>query len=147
MDTQERANEQAPTISEEEAAVALESNHEKAEELLKDPDKTERFLQRTEEKLKKIPLVGNKLADVPVMISLVRSYIKKQYTDLPVGTIIAITSALIYFLSPIDLLPDSIPVLGYFDDATVIAACWKLVESDVNEYIKWREKNGKQIEF
>ena len=44
-------------------------------------------------------------------------------------------------------MPDSIPVLGYFDDAAVVAACWKLVDTDVEEYIKWREKNNKVIDI
>lgn len=79
------------------------------------------------------------------MVSLIRSYAKKEYTDVPIGTIIAILSALIYFASPIDIVPDSIPVLGYFDDAAVVAACWKLVDSDIEEYIKWRKENGKEI--
>lgn len=65
--------------------------------------------------------------------------IKKEYSDVPIGTIIAIMGALIHFVSPIDIIPDSIPVIGYFDDAAVVAACWKLVESDVEEYQKWRK--------
>ncbi len=106
----------------------------------------ERFLQRLEKKLKIIPVAGEKLAVVPIMASLIRSYWKKEYTDIPIGSIIAILSALIYFVSPIDIVPDSVPVLGYFDDAAVVAACWKMVESDVSEYQKWREKTGKVIE-
>ncbi len=134
------------TIDDETAQASLEAGYSKAEEMLKDKDKMERFLQRLEKKLKVIPIAGEKLADVPIMVSLVRSYVKKEYTDIPIGTIIAIISALIYFLSPIDLVPDSIPVLGYFDDAAVVAACWKLVDSDVTEYVKWREENGKVID-
>lgn len=129
------------------AQTTLESGYVQAEEMLKDEDKMERFLQRLEKKLKVIPLAGEKLADVPIMVSLIRSYVKKEYTDVPIGTIIAILSALIYFVSPIDIVPDSIPVLGYFDDAAVVAACWKLVDSDVEEYIKWRKENGKEIEI
>lgn len=136
----------AVTIDAETAQASLEAGYSKAEEMLKDKDKMERFLQRLEKKLKVIPIAGEKLADVPIMVSLVRSYVKKEYTDIPIGTIIAIISALIYFLSPIDLVPDSIPVLGYFDDAAVVAACWKLVDSDVTEYVKWREENGKVID-
>lgn len=68
-----------------------------------------------------------------------------EYQDAPIGTIIAILSALIYFVSPIDIVPDSIPIIGYFDDAAVVAACWGLVESDVEEYLKWRKENVKQI--
>ena len=77
---------------------------------------------------------------------MIKSYVKKEYTDVPIGTIIAVISALTYVISPIDLIPDSIPVLGYFDDAAVVAACWKLVESDIEEYTQWREKNNKVLD-
>lgn len=128
------------------ARKELERGYNKAEETLNDEDKMERFLQCLEKKLKTIPVAGDKLADVPIMASLVRSYWKKEYTDIPIGSIVAITSALIYFVSPVDFIPESIPVLGYFDDAAVVAACWSLVESDVIEYQRWREENGKLID-
>ena len=134
-------------MSEKTAKENLEKNYEKATELLKDEDQLERFLQRLEKKLKVIPYAGDKLADIPIMVSLVRNYVRKEYADVPIGTIIAIISALIYFVSPIDFVPDSIPVLGYFDDAAVVAACWKLVDTDVEEYIKLREKNNKVIDI
>lgn len=124
---------------------ALEKGYSEAERLLNDEDKMERFLQRLEKKLKTIPLAGEKLADIPIMASLLRNYIKKEYTDIPIGSVIAIVSALIYFVSPIDILPDSIPVIGYLDDAAVVAACWQLVQSDVNEYIKWRDNNDRVL--
>lgn len=136
------------TIFDEKSALEeLEKGYGKAEEILHNQDELERFLQRLEKKLKTVPLAGEKLATVPIMISLIKSYIQKQYTDIPIGTIIAIISALVYFLSPIDFVPDSIPVLGYFDDAAVVAACWKLVESDVEEYARWREVNNKVIDI
>jgi uncharacterized membrane protein YkvA (DUF1232 family) len=85
-------------------------------------------------------LIGDKLVNIPIMVSLVRSYVKKEYTDIPTGSVIAIVSALVYFLFPSDVIPDIIPGLGFLDDAAVIAFCWKLVETDVEEYIKWRDK-------
>lgn len=127
------------------AEEALKKGYKEAEKMLKDPDKVERFLQRLERKLKKIPVAGSKLACVPTMVSLIRSYVKKEYTDIPIGTIIAILSALIYFVSPIDIIPDSIPAIGYFDDAAVVAVCWNMVEDDMEEYIQWRKDNGKEI--
>ena len=54
------------------------------------------------------------MAVVPVMASLLKNYAEKEYTDIPIGTIIAIISALMDFVSPIDFVPDSIPVLGDF---------------------------------
>lgn len=134
-------------FDEQRALEELEKGYDEAEEILHDEDKLEKFLQRLEKKLKTIPVAGNKLAVVPIMASLIRNYVKKEYTDIPIGSIISIISALIYFVSPIDIIPDSIPVLGYFDDAAVVAACWKLVESDVEEYVKWRDDNGKVFDL
>lgn len=134
-------------FDEQKALEELEKGYDEAEKLLHDQDKMERFLQRLEKKLKTVPLAGNKLAVLPIMASLIRNYIKKEYTDIPIGTIISIISALIYFVSPIDIIPDSIPVLGYFDDAAVVAACWKLVESDVDEYVKWRNENNREFDL
>ena len=100
-----------------------------------------------EKKLKEIPKVGNILSNVPVLVSMVRSYIKKEYTDIPVGTIVAIISALLYFLSGLDLIPDAIPVVGFADDAAVITFCLKMVGDDVQEYIKWREATGRMLDL
>ena len=128
-------------ISEEFAKQELEKGYEKAEKLLKDPEKMDRFLERLEEKLKIIPIAGEVLSMVPAMVSLIRSYVKKEYTDIPIGTILAVISALAYLLSPVDLIPDFVPGAGYIDDAAIVAACLKLVGSDVEEYRTWREKH------
>ena len=132
-------------FDEQKAQAELEKGYEAAEKILNDHDKFERFLQRLEKKLKVIPKAGDKLAKVPIMASLIRSFVKKEYTDVPIGSIIAIISALIYFVSPIDILPDALPIVGLIDDAIVIAVCLKLVESDIDEYAGWREDNGKVI--
>lgn len=135
------------SFDEQKAQEELEKGYKSAEKLLNDQDAIERFLQRLEKKLKVIPLAGDRLADIPIMASLIKSFIKKEYRDIPIGSIIAITSALIYFVSPIDIIPDSILFLGYIDDAAVIAVCWKLVGSDVEEYVKWRKDNGKELDL
>lgn len=134
-------------MSEKQATQELEKGYKKAEDLLNEPEKLEEFLQKLERKLKVIPKVGNTLAIVPTLISLIRRYVKKEYTDVPLGTIIAIISALIYVLSPIDFVPDAIPGAGYIDDALVITACLKLIGSDVDDYQKWRKDNNKELDI
>lgn len=132
-------------MNEKQADEELKKGYDKAKELLKDTDKVEVFLQKLEKKLKVIPKVGETFAIVPTMISLIRNYIKKEYTEIPIGTIIAILSALIYIFSPVDFVPDVIPGAGYIDDALVIGACLKLVSSDVKDYEKWRKENNKLV--
>ena len=130
-------------MNEEEAKGKLEEGYDEAEELLKDRDKMEEFLQKLEKKLVEIPVAGKSLSMIPVLISLIRSYFKKEYTDIPVKSIIAIISALMYWLLPADAIPDVIPGIGYVDDASVIAFCLKLVGDDLKDYQKWREDNHK----
>lgn len=134
-------------INDNKAMEQLKKGYEKAKEMLQDHDKMEQFLQKLEQKIKKIPFAGKKLSKVPIMAALINSYFHKEYTDIPIGTITAIISALIYFLSPIDIIPDGLPFIGYADDAAVVKVCWKMVESDINKYLKWREENNRIIEF
>ena len=79
-------------------------------------------------------------------MSLVKSYVKKEYTELPVAIMISIVIALIYFLSPVDLLPDVVPVVGYLDDGAVIIGCLSFAMTDLKDYRKWRKDNGYEIE-
>lgn len=139
MDTNEMFND---SMIEEE----FSKGYDKAEEMLNDEDKMERLFQRLEKKLKKIPALGDKLAVVPQMFSLVRSYYKKEYTDVPLGSILGCISALIYFVSVLDLIPDGLPIVGLLDDAAVVVVCWNCVKSDIEDYLAWRDRNGKTIE-
>ena len=120
----------------------LEKGYKKAEKLLENKDKTEEFLQKLENKLKEIPKVGNTLSMVPILISLVRSYIRKEYKTVPLGTIIATLSALLYVFMVLDFIPDTVPGAGYIDDALVLTACLRLIRSDVEEYQKYRKEQG-----
>ena len=125
---------------EKEVEKIYEKGKKKAEKLLKDEDKVERLLQKMEKKLKVLPVVGGTFSLVPAMISLIRSYIKKEYTEVPLGTILGVLSAIIYIVSPVDLVPDFIPGGGYIDDAAILILCLKAgAEDDIKEYNNWRE--------
>lgn len=128
-------------ISDNKIKEVLFSNEEKSRKLLKNKDKLESMLSEIEVNLAKIPKIGNILADVPVLVSMVRSYIKGKYKAIPVKSIISIISALIYLISPIDIIPDFIPGVGYVDDAAVIAFVVKCVLSDIEDYRRWRDEN------
>ena len=132
-------------ITEENVSSILASHSDDAYEAIGSEDKFERLIQKLERKLELIPKIGEYLSDIICLVSLVRSYIKKEYKDVPLGVVISIVSALIYIVSPIDLVPDAIPVIGFVDDLTVLAIVLKLIHSDVEDYKLWRVVNGKEV--
>ncbi|AGA68169.1 hypothetical protein Desdi_0640 [Desulfitobacterium dichloroeliminans LMG P-21439] len=75
--------------------------------------------------------------DILLLIQIVKAYITKEYRDIPTGSIIAIFAALIYFLSPIDILFDYIPGVGYVDDMFVLGLVLKQVDSDLQNFRNW----------
>ncbi len=74
------------------------------------------------------------LKDVKVYFRMLSDVFSRRYTRVPKGTVAAIIGSLLYVLSPVDLIPDVIPVIGYLDDAAVLALCLKFVNHDVDEY-------------
>ncbi|WP_040726150.1 YkvA family protein [Thiomicrorhabdus sp. Kp2] len=76
--------------------------------------------------------------DIKLMISLITDYAKGNYKAVPWKIIAAITGAVVYFVSPIDVIPDFIPVVGYLDDALVIKLALDLAGDDLDEYARWK---------
>ena len=108
-------------------------------------EKSIKRAESREKKLEKIPTVGDWFADLPATISLIRSYIRKEYSDVPIASIIAALAAALYVVSPVDLVPDFIPGVGMLDDAAVLVLCWKMIHDDVDKYQEWRKQAGKEI--
>ncbi len=130
----------------EKAKEALAGFAGQAEELLKDPNKLEELLQQFEAKLKEVPTVGEALSRLPLMVSMIRSYITKEYTQVSPKVIISMVAAIIYLLKGKDVIPDNIPVVGYVDDLAVFAAAFMLDEAELNAYSQWRASKGPAVQ-
>ena len=74
------------------------------------------------------------MKDVKLYFKMLSDVFSRRYTRVPKGTVAAIVGTLLYVLSPVDVIPDVIPVVGYLDDAAVLALCLKFVKHDVDEY-------------
>lgn len=114
----------------------------KAVAMMSDDGEMEAFLVKLEQKMSEVPMVGGGLKNIPLLASMVRSFVMKEYRLAPIGTMIAVVTALLYWASPFDLIPDMVPGVGYLDDAAVVTLCWKVVEADVEAYDEWRKEHG-----
>ena len=123
------------------AKDVLDSFSGQAEQLLHDPSKVEELLQQAEEKLKEVPAIGGALAKLPLMVSMIRAYIRKDYTVVSTKVVVTMLCAVIYLLKGKDLIPDKTPVIGYADDIAVMAAALYFVEPELNADSQWRSES------
>lgn len=91
-----------------------------------------------EKKFKANGPLGRYIEDVKLLFSMLKDYMNGKYRGIPFYSIAAVAAALLYVLSPIDLIPDFIPVVGYIDDALVVSVCLMWVEQDLHNYKEWK---------
>ena len=76
-------------------------------------------------------------ADVVGMARLVQAWAAGEYTRVPWRTIALAMGALLYFLNPLDLIPDMILFAGYLDDVAVIGMVMSSIRSDLEHFRRW----------
>ena len=135
MATEERKPSQAIIIKE------VQKTKSKAEEYISSPDKSKQLLDAALKKSKQKEKHKGPLAEMwdslTALFRLLRAYIRHEYTAIPWGSIVLVTVAIIYFVSPIDLIPDWLPLAGFIDDAAVIAFVIAQIKTDLDTFLKW----------
>ena len=108
-------------------------------------EEVEKALARTGPKLEKISgseigwMVGF-VKQVRLLFRMLRDTWRKEY-DLPWKSVASIAAALLYFINPIDIIPDFIPVVGYLDDAMVVFLAINFVKEDLIAYARAKKIN------
>lgn len=91
------------------------------------------------EPLRSAPLVGGSVADVQDVVAMLNDYYHGRYRKLPFAVLAGSLAIVAYLVSPIDLIPDGVPVLGFIDDALIINVLLELcVDTELSRYRKWR---------
>jgi uncharacterized membrane protein YkvA (DUF1232 family) len=114
---------------------------EKASRIVGDKDKMNDLVNASKDKLGNINFEDSKVSrmaiNLRIMSRMVKAYAKGSYRELPWKSLTAIVAGLVYFLMPIDLLPDFIPFTGLLDDFTVIMLLSGAFRQDIEEFLVW----------
>ena len=98
---------------------------------------TEEKIKFVEENLwEKLERVGKKISFAKDILALVR-YMRDPLVSWHRKAIVV--GALIYFISPIDAIPDIAPLVGYLDDLGVITAVLKFLGHELIPYYEYRK--------
>lgn len=107
----------------------------RAAEIVQSPDKLRAIVAEAREKADTAgaatsPLSGV-IEDLKTMFELLRAVARGSYR-LRKETLILIAGAVLYFVIPIDVIPDFIPVAGFIDDAAVMAWVVKTCKTEID---------------
>lgn len=81
-------------------------------------------------------------ADLMVLFRFVRAWARGEFREVPRKSVLWALFAIVYFLSPIDLIPDFLPG-GYLDDMFVIAFVVKRIRADLDRFEAWELEKKK----
>ncbi len=102
--------------------------------------------QAVEEKIQKSKeKISHSLDDLYTLLRLVAAYAGGEYREIAIRSMVSIVAALIYFLSPMDAIPDFVTGFGFIDDMAVLAFVIKTFKQEIDRFIVW-EMEGKDVE-
>ena len=110
-----------------------------------EPENIERYGRHYDE-----PRLWKKLGDVAkragsqVVYPVLLLYYVLRDKNTPLKHKAVIAGALGYFILPLDLIPDIVPLLGFSDDLAALVACVKAIISNVTLEVK--EKANRKLE-
>ncbi|MGG1573139.1 YkvA family protein [Fictibacillus sp. NRS-1165] len=79
-------------------------------------------------------------SQVKALIRLVKHYRDGSYRHVSKKSMMLIVAALLYFVSPIDAVPDFLAGIGLLDDAAVLAFLYKTIKKEIDHYMAWEEE-------
>ena len=109
--------------------------------LLSNPSGLKRLVVQAAKKLngsgsEKVKAVGEQLG---LLIDLLKAYIAGDYRDISTQAIASVAGAIIYFVVPLDGVPDFLFGWGFVDDAAVISYVIAQLSTELESYKQWRE--------
>ena len=110
-----------------------------AKDFVNNPSRMDTLLVELEQKLKAVPAIGETMSELPVLVAMVKSWIKKEYQVSP-KVLAIIAGAFLYLVKKKDLIPDYIPVVGIADDVAVLTLALKFVQPELDAYRAWKER-------
>ncbi|MEY2561250.1 MAG: hypothetical protein QOG51_1665 [Verrucomicrobiota bacterium] len=110
-----------------------------AKSYAEDPKRLRKLFEDAVEKINHIPRgpFAETWPYLMAMIRLIRAYHRGDYRDISPRNLLTLVAAIIYFVSPFDVIPDWVPVFGHIDDAFVVSLALKSIRGDLDTFMAW----------
>lgn len=68
---------------------------------------------------------------------LCKAYATGEYREVPFRTVMLVVAALLYFVNPLDLMPDIVPLTGFADDFAILLWVYGSVRQEIEKFLAW----------
>lgn len=85
-------------------------------------------------------MIGRLWTDLPLLVRLLKAWKRGRYHGLSLRTLASLAIAVIYVLSPIDMIPDFIPGIGLIDDAAVLTLLLHSMAQELAAFRAWEQR-------
>ena len=75
--------------------------------------------------------------NITLLGRMIKAYASGEYRDISPASLLKIIGGLIYFISPIDLIPDFLPFVGFADDIALLVWILKSINDEVEKFKAW----------
>jgi uncharacterized membrane protein YkvA (DUF1232 family) len=72
-----------------------------------------------------------------VLGRMVKAYATGRYRDIPWKSMLLVLGMIIYFINPLDLIPDLVPLAGLADDFALLVWVYNSVASEIDKFLAW----------
>ena len=79
------------------------------------------------------------------LLRLIKAWAKGHYREVPWSTVAKAVAAVVYFLNPLDAIPDMIIGAGLLDDVTVIAYVVRSLATDLEKFRAWEARQPVEV--
>lgn len=77
---------------------------------------------------------------IQIFIRMIKAHFSGE-RKISLGTLGLLVLAMVYFISPIDFIPDFLGFFGFADDLSIVLAVYAKVKDEVEDFLDW-EKNS-----
>jgi len=122
---------------------SFQSALRKAAGMATNPEKISDLIHSVSEKLSDMDENKKRISGffekVRTLLRMLTAYIKGEYREIPWRSLLMIIGSLIYFLMPLDLIPDFIPVTGLADDISIILLVFSSINEDIDAFLEYEQ--------
>ena len=68
---------------------------------------------------------------------LIKAFATGKYRDISIKSILLLIAAVIYFINPLDLIPDAVIGFGFTDDLAILTGVYSLVSGELEKFQEW----------